>query len=176
MSEFRTLNSDRPFFITLTVVGWIDVFTSSEYCDEVIKNLEFCQKNKDLKVYAYCIMSNHIHLIVANDGGRLSDILRDFKSYTAKKILEMVQNNPVESRRDWMMHLFKFYAKSTPQNKEHQFWQKTNYPTELITAEMFDQKVGYIHQNPVKALYVTEAYSYVYSSANPDSPLKIDVS
>jgi putative transposase len=174
MSELRKSNTDRPYFIALTVVGWIDVFIRNEYCDEIIRNLEYCRKNKNLKVYAYCIMSSHIHLIVANDDGHLPDILRDFKSYTAKRLLDMVANNPQESRKEWLMYLFAFFAKDSVQNKYLQFWQKTSHPTELITNTVFDQKVDYIHNNPVIAMIVNDALSFVYSSANPDSPFICD--
>lgn len=174
MSELRKSNSDRSFFVTLTVAGWIDVFTRNEYCDEIIKNLEYCRQHKGLKVYAYCIMSSHIHLIIANDDERLPDILRDFKSYTAKRLLTMIANNPFESRREWLLYLFEFFGKNSAQNKEYQFWQKTNHPTELFTNTVFDQKMDYIHCNPVTALLVNDESSYVYSSANPDSPLKVD--
>jgi len=174
MSELRKATSDRPFFITLTVVGWIDVFIRSDYCDEIIRNLEYCRKNKGLKIYAYCIMSSHIHLIVANDDNKLPDILRDFKSYTAKRIMAMIEDSPTESRKDWLLYLFKFFAKNSIQNKEYQFWQKTSHPIELISNAVFDQKVNYIHQNPVTVMLVNDAGSFVYSSANPDSPLEMD--
>lgn len=176
MSELRKPNSDRPFFITLTVVGWIDIFTRNEYCEEIIRNLDYCRVNKNLKVYAYCIMCSHIHLIVANDDGRLSDILRDFKSYTAKRIIELINNNPQESRKEWLLYLFRFFAKNSVQNKEYQFWQKTSHPIELISNGVFDQKVNYIHSNPLAAMIVNDGSSFVYSSANPDSPFKVDVS
>lgn len=176
MSEFRKANTDYPFFITLPVVGWIDVFTRSDYCDEFLKNLEYCRKNKGLKVYAYCIMSSHIHLIVSNNEANTSAIIRDLKSYTAKRIIELIETNPTESRKEWMLHLFKYHAKYQKQNSVYQFWQKTSHPIELYTAAVFDQKVDYIHQNPVKAMLVNEESSYVYSSANPDSPFKVDES
>jgi REP element-mobilizing transposase RayT len=176
MSELRKANTDRPFFITLTVVGWIDVFIRNIYCDEFISNLEYCRQHKGLKVYAYCMMSSHIHLIVSSDKDNLPAIIRDLKSYTAKRILNLIINNPQESRKDWMLHLFKYNAKFQQQNSEYQFWQKTNHPIELITPAVFDQKVDYIHDNPVEAMQVNEASSYVYSSANPDSPFKVDES
>ena len=176
MSEYRKANTDRPFFVTLPVVGWIDVFTRSEYCLEFINNLEYCRKNKGIKVYAYCIMSSHIHMIVSHHQGKLPDVLRDLKSYTAKRIIELIENNPQESRKEWLLYLFKFYANNTGQNSLYQFWQKTSYPIELISAEVFDQKLDYIHQNPVKSMLVNEVTSYVYSSANPDSPLIVDES
>ena len=174
MSELRKANTDYPFFITLPVVGWIDVFIRSDYCDEFLSNLEYCRKNKGLKVYAYCIMSSHIHLILAHDNAKTPDIIRDLKSYTAKRIIELIENNPTESRKEWMLHLFKYYAKFQKQNSVYQFWQKTSHPIELFTPAVFDQKVNYIHKNPVKAMLVNDECSYVYSSANPDSLFKVD--
>jgi putative transposase len=176
MSEFRKANTDRPFFITLSIVGWIDVFTRAEYCEEIIKNLEYCRKHKGLKIYAYCIMSSHIYLIVAHDGAKLPDIIRDFKSFTAKQIIQSIINNPTESRKEWLLYLFKFFAAQQSQNSEYHFWQKTNHPTELITAPVFEQKVDYIHNNPVSSGLVTEATTYKYSSACFDSPLVVDES
>ncbi|WP_428330484.1 REP-associated tyrosine transposase [Mucilaginibacter sp.] len=176
MSELRKASTDRPFFITLSIVGWIDVFIRNDYCEEFINNLEYCRKHKSLKVFAYCIMSSHIHLIVASDDSNLSAIIRDLKSFTAKRVITMIAENPQESRKEWLLYLFKFFAKYHHQNKEYQFWQKTNHPIELISASVFDQKVDYIHNNPVKAMLVNEATAYVYSSANPDSPLKVDES
>lgn len=175
MSELRKANTDRPFFITLTVVGWIDVFMRNDYCEEIINNLTYCRKHKDLKVYAYCIMSSHIHMIVSSDDNNLPAIIRDFKSYTAKRIIEMVTNNPSESRKEWLLHLFKYFAKFHNQNSEYQFWQKTNYAIELYTPAVFDQKVDYIHRNPVESMCVNDESSYVYSSANPDSPFQVDL-
>jgi putative transposase len=176
MSELRKANTDRPFFITLTVVGWIDVFTRSEYCVEFLGNLEFCRANKGLKVYAYCIMSSHVHLVVSCDEAKLSQILRDLKSYTAKRLIEMISNSPDESRKEWLLYLFRYFANGSLQNKDYQFWQKTNHPTELITAKVFEQKVDYIHNNPLQSMTVNEQTAYVYSSANPDSIFKVDES
>ncbi|WP_448702054.1 transposase [Mucilaginibacter sp. AW1-3] len=174
MSELRKANTDRPFFITLTVVGWIDVFIRADYCDEFLKSLEFCRKHKGLKVFAYCIMSSHIHMIVANDDNNLPNIIRDLKSYTAKSIIALIKSNIQESRKDWLLHLFQFNAKYHQQNSEYMFWQKTNHPIELYTSAVFDQKVDYIHHNPVESGTVNDEANYVYSSANPDSPFKVD--
>lgn len=160
------------FFVTLTVVGWIDVFTRSEYCDTLVKNLKFCQENKGLQLYAYCIMSSHVHLIAAAETGTLSDILRDFKSYTAKQLLQLIQNNPQESRKEWLLYLFRHFARKNNHNIAFQFWQHHNHPIDLVSGEMVRQKINYIHQNPVQAGMVTEEQDFVYSSANPLSPLK----
>ena len=88
-----------PHFITATVVDWIDIFTRQVYRDIVIESLEYCIKNKGMLLYGYVIMSNHIHLIIQSEHGKLSDLIRDFKQFTAKNILEKIQNSP-ESRKE----------------------------------------------------------------------------
>ncbi len=94
MSEKRKTIEDQLYYVTLTVVGWIDVFTRKEYVYEIINNLKYCQQNKGLEIYAYVIMSNHIHLIARmNNGSKLGELLRDFKSYTAKQIIKMIEDN-----------------------------------------------------------------------------------
>ena len=88
MSELRKTYENKVFFITLTVVGWIDVFIRKLYCNELINNIIYCQRNKGLEIFAYVIMSSHIHMIVRRKEGGLSDLFRDFKSYTAKMIIK----------------------------------------------------------------------------------------
>lgn len=146
MSELRKANiPSATYFITLTVVGWIDVFTRKEYTDEIVKNLKFCQEKKDLEIFAYVIMPSHIHLVCRRNKGLLSELLRDFKSFTAKQLLKLIAENPQESRKEWLMYMFKFFANRHAQNSEFMFWQKTNHPTELFSADIIEQKVDYIH-------------------------------
>lgn len=166
MSELRKANTDYPYFVTFTVVGWIDVFTRSRYCDVIIESLKFCQQNKGLEVFAYVIVPSHVHLIVRQLDGKLYNTIRDFKSYTAKRIIEMIENEQGESRKDWLLHLFKYHAKFKKQNSKYMFWQKTNHPIELSNTEVFKQKVEYIHDNPVSANLVNSPESWVYSSLN----------
>ncbi|MEZ0538544.1 REP-associated tyrosine transposase [Fibrella arboris] len=176
MSEFLKANvPDAPYFITLTTVGWIDVFTRQDYCRELINNLQYCQRERGLEIYAYVIMSNHLHLIVRRraQAGLLSDLLRDFKSVTAKKIIQLINSNAEESRSTWLLYLFAYYAKQANQHKELMFWQKTSHPVELWSNKMIDQKRDYIHNNPVKAGIVLEPQQYLFSSACPESPLKV---
>ena len=175
MSEKYKIYPGGVFFVTLTIVGWIDVFTRREYADEIISNLNFCIKNKGLKIYAFCIMPSHLHMIAsAGDEGLLSNILRDFKSYTAKQIIKQIENNAQESRKEWLLYLFKFYGRRNKHNAEYQFWQQHNHPIDLITGEFVKQKINYIHDNPVKAGLATDACYYVFSSANPDTDLNLE--
>jgi REP-associated tyrosine transposase len=174
MSEKRKANTDSAYFLTFTVVGWMDVFTRQHYCDIILESLEFCRQHKQLEVFAYVIMSNHIHLIARQKEGKLNEVIRDFKSFTAKKIIQEIETNPQESREDWLLHLFKYHAKFKKQNTKYQFWQKTNHPTELDTTIIFEQKVDYINNNPVKNGCVTNAESYSFSSANNEGSFIVD--
>jgi putative transposase len=173
MSELRKTYGDGLFFMTLSVVGWLDIFTRRLYTDELVKNIQFCQANKGLEIYAYVVMTNHIHLIASRSNEKMSDVLRDFKSYTAKQLLNLVLTNPQESRRDWIKMVFEFHGRATKQNELYAFWQKTNHPIELYSNDVIDQKINYIHQNPVRAGFVGSPQDWWLSSANPESPIKV---
>lgn len=173
MSELRKADYDAVFFVTLTVVGWVDVFTRKSCCEELVKNIQYCQQHKGLELYAYVIMSNHMHWVAAQKQGALNQLLRDFKSYTAKQMLALIYDNPKESRRDWMKVVFQYNAKFQKQNAENMFWQKTNHPIDCFNEKVLWQKINYIHMNPVRAGWVTEPEHWWYSSANPRSPIVV---
>lgn len=166
MEEGYTIRDQTlPHFITATVVDWIDVFSRKVYRDEVIKCFDYCIKNKGMIVYGYVIMSNHIHMVVQSKDGKLSDLLRDFKKYTATSILNKIQNEP-ESRREWMLERFKLATQSHSRNKNYQFWQYGNHPEEIYTNKFMWSKLDYIHLNPVRAGLVEKASHFIYSSAS----------
>jgi len=174
MSELRKTYAGGLFYLTFTVVGWADVFTRKIYTDELVKNLIYCQANKDLEIYAYVVMTNHLHMIVARkDEQLLSDWIRDFKSYTAKQFLKLILENPQESRKEWLEMIFRYHGKGTKQNKDFAFWQKDSHPIPLWSAEVIKQKENYIHQNPVRAGFVAEPQDWILSSASPYSPIKV---
>ena len=166
MDEGYTIrNQTLPHFITVTVVDWIDVFSRKVYRDEVIASLDYCIKNKGMHLYGYVIMSNHIHMVVQSGDGELSDLLRDFKKFTATKIIEKIKSDP-ESRREWMLERFKLATESHSRNKNYQFWQYGNHPEEIYSNKFMWSKLDYIHLNPVRAGIVEKASHYTYSSAS----------
>jgi REP element-mobilizing transposase RayT len=170
----RTSIDDSLYFLTFTIVDWLDVFTRLEYKDWLARQIIYCQANKGLELYAYVIMTNHVHLVARmNEGLSMSDFLRDFKSFTAKGLTGLIADNITESRRDWMLAHFGQKGADNPLNKQWQFWQNGSHPTALYTREVIDQKINYIHQNPVRAGFVAEDHHYIYSSASPDSPIKV---
>ncbi|RCH53859.1 transposase [Mucilaginibacter hurinus] len=165
-TRYRFGNNELPHFITFAVVNWIDVFTREAYKEILLGSLKFCIENKGLRLHAWVIMSNHVHLIAsAKEGVKLSDIMRDFKKYTSWQIIAAIKENLQESRKDWMLWMFKRAGSKNINNDVYQFWQQDNHPIELSTNLMMDQRLDYLHQNPVKAGIVTEAQHYKYSSA-----------
>lgn len=155
------------YYMTFTIVGWIDVFSRQYYRDIVIESLKYCQQHKGLHLHAFVIMSNHIHLIVSVDEGHsISDFVRDYKKFTAKQILEYIENSDIESRKQWMLHQFKYYASRHTRNEHYQLWEHDNHSVELSSQSFTQQKIDYIHNNPVKAGLVYKAEDYIYSSAS----------
>jgi REP element-mobilizing transposase RayT len=154
-----------PHYITATVVDWIDVFTRQTYRDSIIESLDYCIKNKGMILYGYVIMSNHIHLIIQSEDGKLSDLIRDFKKFTAKNILDKIQVKP-ESRKEWMLERFKLAAEKHQRNKNYQFWQYGNHAEEIYSNKFMWSKLDYIHLNPVRAGLVEKTSQYIYSSAS----------
>jgi REP element-mobilizing transposase RayT len=158
-------DQEKAHFITATVVDWIDVFTRKIYRDCIIECLDYCIKNKGMILYGYVIMSNHIHMIIQSEDAKLSDLLRDFKKFTAKTILEKIQTEP-ESRREWMLERFQKATESHSRNKNFQFWQYGNHAEEIFTTHFLWSKLDYIHLNPVRSGIVIKIDDYVYSSAS----------
>ncbi|MCX2680549.1 transposase [Galbibacter sp. EGI 63066] len=157
-------DQSKAHFITATVVDWIDVFTRKAYRDVVIDCFKYCIKNKGMILYGYVIMSNHVHMVVQSEKGELSDLIRDFKKYTARMILEKIQSEP-ESRREWMLEHFKKATETHGRNKNYQFWQYGNHAEEIYSSGFMWSKLDYIHFNPVQAGIVEKASHYLYSSA-----------
>ena len=109
--KYKIKNREATYFLTMTVVGWIDIFTRQKYRDVLIENLKYCQKNKGLIIYAYVIMSNHVHMIAeAKEGFYLGDIIRDLKKYTAVKILEDLNIEYNRERKQFCRNRFRFSA------------------------------------------------------------------
>src|SRR5690606_38730047 len=114
------------YFLTLTVVDWVDVFTRPVYRHILIDSLKHCQNEKGLEIYAWCLMSNHLHLIAsAKEGFNLSDILRDFKKYTSKQLVVAIGKEN-ENRREWMLNRFEYAGVNDKKIKNYKFWQEGN--------------------------------------------------
>ncbi len=163
--NYKFHNQDQLYFVTFTTVHWIDVFTRNIYKDTVVDSLRYCVTHKGLELYAWCIMTNHVHLIIGTHHLPMQDILRDMKRHTSKAIIKSIAENSQESRKRWMLWMFEKAGKRNSNNQRYQFWQQHNHPIMLWNNKIMQQKLEYIHHNPVKAGIVTEPEHYLYSSA-----------
>ncbi len=176
MSSPRILkeNEKETHFLTFRVIEWINVFTEPVYFDKIINILEFCQKNKGLLLHAYVIMTNHMHVIVTAKEGNLSSVVRDFKSYTTRELKNSLKND----NRKYIIRLIKkSFSKRKGQN--FQIWHSGNWPVLIESEEFYQQKLDYIHDNPVEKQYVSQPEHWLYSSArnyylDDDSVIKVD--
>lgn len=163
--NYRIENQNSVYFLTFTVTDWVDVFTRLNYKNIIAESLMYCRKNKGLKLYAWCLMTNHMHLVCSIESPfRMSDFVRDFKKHTAKSILEEIKQLP-ESRRDWILYRFEYAGKFDHRIEHYRFWQDKSHPVELSTTEMIEQRINYIHENPVRSGIVASAEEYLFSSA-----------
>ena len=147
--KYKINDNNKAYFLTLTVVGWIDVFSRKNHKHTLFESLRYCQKEKGLEIYAYCLMSSHLHLIAKSISKQnsLSDILRDLKKFTSKAIVQSIINEP-ESRREWLLEYFKKAGEDLKNVKDYKFWQDGNHAEVIESNKFFDQKQNYIHNNP----------------------------
>jgi len=164
--NYKFYNPNGLYFVSFAVINWIDVFTRNEYKEIFLESLSFCITNKKMQVYAWCIMTNHVHLIFSVDEPLKPElVLGDLKRFTSRKLITAINQNQKESRREWMIEQFKLAGNKTSNTTNHQFWRHDNKPIELWSNHVIKQKVNYIHLNPVEEGYVLKAEDYLYSSA-----------
>jgi REP element-mobilizing transposase RayT len=154
--------TNKIYFITITTIGWIDVFTNESYFDLLKNSLQHCIAEKGLILHEYVFMTNHIHLIAgaSEKSQGLDAIIRDFKSFTTHEIKKLLKD-------DNRKYILKLLAESSKKKKENKFqiWQRENYPEELYSDDFTNQKIQYIWDNPVKKGYVKNPEDWLYSSA-----------
>jgi len=151
-------NQGGIHFVTFTVHQWADVFTRQIYVDEYLSSVIYCQEHKGLEVYAWVIMSNHVHMIIRSKNENLSDIIRDLKKYTSKKLYKAISDNPQESRKEWLLKVLSYQEKIW-------FWEEGYHGEEIYDIDFYNSKVNYIHLNPVRAGIVEKEEEYLNSSA-----------
>lgn len=172
MAQKNIADNNSAYFCTLTITGWIDLFTRKSLADIIIENLAFLILKKRIMIEAYCLMPSHLHLIAYSKEENLSRVLGHFKNYTAKELIDNIQHDPEESRKRWITSIFKYANQQKGFGREHKIWKSGCYPIILDSLDKFDQKMGYVHLNPVVAGFVTQPEHYFYSSAHPENPLR----
>jgi len=155
------------YFTTTTVIDWMDVFTRPVYKHIVVDSLKYCQQNKGLDIYAWVLMTNHLHMIVGvrNDDIAIGDIFRDFKKFTSKAITKAMLENQQESRREQLIDRCHFRGVNDNKITNFKFWQEGNYIETINSYDFYKEKLMYVHMNPVKQEIVDRPEQYLYSSA-----------
>ena len=152
--------NDKTYFVTLTVNNWRYIFKDSQRRNILIEALKYCIDNKQLRVFSYVVMFNHIHLIICSPD--VAGFIRDFKKHTSFQLMENLKlDNPRIAK--------KFYNGSG----NYSIWKKTNFPKLIETKYYFEQKRAYIENNPVRKGYVRRPEQWKYSSASTFCELPI---
>ena len=149
----------------MAVIEWIDLFIRKEYKDVVVNSLKYCIEKKNLELYAWCIMTSHVHLIIGSSGNPLENIMRDLKRHTSEQLHQLIKRNSKESRREWLLQMMEKAGKENSNNCGFQLWQQHNHPILLANRQMMHQKLNYLHNNPVETAFVEKPEDWLYSSA-----------
>ena len=158
-SRYKFHELHYPYFITSSVVGGLPLFMHAAIADITLDALRYMQQENNVFLRAYVIMPNHIHLIAEHE--QLPVMLGRFKSFTARSIIDHLKGY---NNQHYLSRL-KSRKLKHHRDSEHQVWQEGLHPKQLFTAEIVEQKVNYIHLNPVKAGFVDSPDDWRYSSA-----------
>lgn len=152
------------YFVTWTLVDWIHLFDKDQYRQIILDALYYLRTEKKTELNAFVIMASHIHAILWTEIEiNLSDVIRDFKRFTSRKISKLAE----ERNETEILSVFK---KARGENRAqdistYQVWQEGSHPEAIFTEKFAKQKLDYIHMNPVKAGLVKTADQWQYSSA-----------
>jgi REP element-mobilizing transposase RayT len=173
-SRYRIYEDYYPYFLTCTVVGWLPVFTRTETVQIIYDSWLFLYDANRLDLYGYVILENHLHLIASSPD--LAKEIGDFKSFTARRIIDYLEANGGQT----LLKLLHFLKTRHKTDRPYQLWQEGSHPQQIQNAEMMRQKLDYIHGNPVKRGYVEEPAHWRHSSARNNAglpglfPVRID--
>ncbi|SHF90846.1 REP element-mobilizing transposase RayT [Flavobacterium segetis] len=174
-TKYKANTTEEAYFITITTVGWVDIFTRLNQKYILTNALRHCQEHKGLEIYAYVIMSSHLHLLCkAVNGFILSDVIRDFKKFTSKKIIKTIIEEP-ESRREWLLDHFSKACEHLKREQQFKVWQDGYHAIHIYSNSFIKEKITYIHDNPVKDKWVTLPEDYYFSSARNYAGLEHEI-
>ena len=159
MTGFKVHENEYPHFVTMTIAEWLPIFLSQPYLDVVVKSLRFCQEQKSLRLHAYVIMPDHLHL-VASGTKDLARTIGQFKSFTSHQIVGLLETD----RKRLYLWVVTDAARKQGEG-EHKVWQDGYHPEQIYSQKFLEQKARYIHENPVRKGLVAEPADWLHSSA-----------
>lgn len=154
-SKYKFRDQEKLYFVTSTIVDWVDLFIRNEYREVLLDQIKYNQNNKGLEVYAWCFMTSHIHMIIGTTGEKMEVILQGLKSITSRKLREAITNNTQECRREWLLEKFNRAGSLNKHNGGFQFWQEGNHPIELSNNDILNQKLDY------RIMYIVHKWFYM---------------
>ena len=158
-NRYTQVEGHETYFATCTIVGWLPLFARPQLADIVLNSFKYLHEQNRVAMHAYVLMENHLHFIGTAD--QFSSELRKFKSYTARKIVDLLRlsGNLHQLRQ---MHSLKKHHKT---DQTYQVWQEGSHLIALASEETLRQKIEYVHFNPVRRGYVNCPEHWRYSSA-----------
>ncbi|WP_442482334.1 REP-associated tyrosine transposase [Aeoliella sp. SH292] len=158
-TRYKIYDTAYPHFLTCTVVDWLPVFTRPEAVQIVLDSWTYLQDNNRLELFAFVILENHVHFIGASEN--LVKEVGDFKSFTARKLIDLLK----QANAKTLLDQFSYSKPAHKTDRDFQFWEEGSKPKQISNNEMMEQKIEYIHNNPVKRGYVDLPEHWRYSSA-----------
>ena len=145
-TKYKFTDKEGIYFTTSTIAGWVHVFTRDIYREILLNSTRFCQTKQGLVIHALMLMTNHLHMICSCKPNKdLALILRNMKSFTAMKLIDAIINNPTESSRENMLHVFESEDKKSSSNFQFKFWEHENLPVLLDSVFVYNQRLNYLH-------------------------------
>ena len=161
MDRYLFKDGISTYFLTFTVIDWLPILVKPAFTEIVTESLVFCSENKGLKIHGYVIMPNHMHAILSdetNENKRLHKTISEFRSFTGHRLAELVDNTCPTSWSDIM-------KKAAETDRERRVWQSGWHAGAVENQEFFEQKLFYMHNNPVRAGFVELPEHWIHSSA-----------
>jgi len=158
-SRYKIHDNSYPHFVTCTVLEWLPDFTRKDSVQILLDSWTFLQNESRIKLIAYVVLENHVHFIAAGDN--LSKELGNFKSYTARCLIDLLKSANAKTILDQLA----FRKAKHKRDRDYQFWQEGSHPKQISNEKMMWQKIEYIHNNPVNRGYVDDPVHWRYSSA-----------
>lgn len=128
--KYEFHNKIGLYFVSFATVCWIDVFTRHEYFDILASSIKYCREHKGMELCCYCFMPSHCHFLRSAKEQPM-ELLRNYKKFTSKKVIETIENNPQESRKKWLLYMYKRAGQNKSNVNTYLFWQHHNKTIEL---------------------------------------------
>lgn len=154
------MDLDVVYFYTATILDWKHLLKQEKFKRIVIESLKHLVEKGKMKVYAFVIMPNHIHLIWENlelNGKEMPYV--SFMKFTGHGFQRRLREE-----HPGFLNSFKVENRS----RNYNFWQRNSLPVAIFSRQMLEQKLNYIHLNPLQSHWnlADDPNDYIYSSCS----------